>query len=143
LEDDSGTREAALDLANMGGGGFGQRLGDVAAGAVVTHGSLAAASLDGRGEGPRAGQLGLERPSPAGERLLHTVKVLRQPGTRPRHHASGGIGEPPADGGCLDGQIRCDVREQGHGAADQVRSGPSRGQFGDVREVGQLSRDRA
>ena len=143
LQDDIDTREASLDLAHMNGGCLGERLSDVAAGAVVAHGSLAAARLDGSGKSPRAGQLSLERAAPAGEGLLYPVEVLRQPRARPRHHPAGRIGEPPADGGGLDGQIRCDLCEQGHGAADEVRSGPSRGQLRDVGEVGQLPRDRA
>lgn len=103
-------------------------LRELAAGAVVGEDPVAAWSLDGRGEGPGAHQLGLERSLVALRLLLDLVEVLAQQAGGPALVAARAVGQPPAGGLEVEGEVG-DERDRpaGHG-----RAGAAARQLGDV-----------
>ena len=97
---------------------------------------LRASSIGGR-QRPRPADLDLQCAPVAVGDLLQRVQVAGQQGLGPAQVAAGPVGEPPALGGELDGQLD----QQRRGPAGQVGAGAAAGQFGQVREVGQLIED--
>ena len=77
---------------------LGQGLGQLAAGAVVGEHPVAAGSLDGGGQRPRADDLGLERRRVALRLLLDLVEVLGEQAAGAALVDALPVGQPPAGG---------------------------------------------
>ena len=87
----AGRRRAAGGAGRRrGGDALGQRLRQLAPGAVVGEHLVAARLLDGRGERPRPGDLGLERAGVALRLLLDLVEVLGEQRLRARRWSTPG-----------------------------------------------------
>ncbi|SCE12292.1 hypothetical protein GA0115246_111053 [Streptomyces sp. SolWspMP-sol7th] len=110
---------------------LGERGGEVADGAGVGEGGLAAAQLQRGGERPRAHGLHLDEAVVALGELLQRVEVLAEPGSRAACVAARTVADAPA----ARFEVGPDLGEEADGAADHVRAGASRGQLGEVREV--------
>ncbi len=117
---------------------LGERLRELATGAVVGEHLVATRALDRGREGPRTGHLDLEMPGVALQRLLEQVEVLGEKAAgAPLVDASSPARQSPTG--------RLEVRTE-PGPCDD-RQGPSRhrrrhaatGQLGQVREVRQLA----
>jgi hypothetical protein len=78
LHDQVGAGDPPAQVGDVRPQSFGERLGQLAPGAVVGQHAVAARALDRRGEGPRSGDLGLERAGIALGVLLDDVEVLRE-----------------------------------------------------------------
>ena len=76
LHDDLGVRDPAADVGDVVAQTLGERLGELAARAVVGEHPVAAGPLDRRGQRPRSGDLDLERTGVALGVLLDRVEVL-------------------------------------------------------------------
>ena len=119
---------------------LGERLRQLAAGAVVGEHLVAARPLDGGRQRPGAGDLHLEVPGVALERLLEHVEVLaEQAAGPPLVAARRRAGQPPARGL----EVGAELGDDGQRPARHRGGGAALGELGQVRQVGQLADDDA
>ncbi len=119
---------------------LGQRLGELAPGAEVREHLVAAGSLDGRCEGPRPGDLDLERAGVLLRLLLEAVEVLGEQAAGPAVVDAGGpamTGEPPA--GRL--QVGAELGHHRERAAGHRGGRAPSGHLGEVGQVRELTED--
>ncbi len=124
----------------MHGHTLGQGLRKLAAGTEVGEQPVAARTLDGRGQGPRACNLDLQLARVAeGARgpglLLEGIEVLGQQRPCPPVVGARCVGQSPTSGL----QVEAEVRDQGEGPSGHARHDTAGGQLGEVRQVGKLA----
>ena len=134
LHEQLGARDPAADVGDVVAQPLGERLRQLAAGAVVGEHPVAARPLDGRGQRPRPGDLDLEGAGVALAVLLDGVEVLGQQRPGPAVVDAGGVGQPPP--GRL--QVGAELGDQRQRATGHVGVRAAAGQLGQVGQVGQL-----
>ena len=134
LHDDPAPGDPAPHVGDVAAQPLGERLRELAAGAVVGEHPVAAGPLDGGRQRPRTGDLDLERPGVALGLLLDGVEVLGQQGPRPPVVEAGRVGQPPAGGL----EVGAEVGDTASARPVMSRVRAAARELGHVRQVGQL-----
>ncbi len=131
--------EPSAQVGEVGADALCERLRELAAGAVVGEHLVAARLLDRGGQGPRAGDLGLERALVVLRQLLDGVEVLGEQRPCAPVVDPAGVGQPPAGGL----EVRAEAGHDREPATRHRGRDASAGHLRHVREVGQLAQDQA
>ena len=127
--------QPAAEVADVAAHALRECLGEIATRAVVGEDLVAAGPLDGCGQGPRPGDLDLERPGVRLGCLLQRVEVLREQAPGPTLVDPRSVGESPA----RRLQVGAQLCDHGQRASGHRGGGAAARHLRQVREVRQLA----